>query len=100
VITLDEIRAFKGVRADSGKEAKHKVVAAFKSVFLRGDPTEDQRLLVLAELSEKTEYFEICEDVDHGTLATHNAKRAMFAHIVSLAFMPGDEVAKLAKTET
>lgn len=90
MITLDAIRDLKGVRAESDAEAADKVIRAFGSVFLKGDASEDQRLLVLAELARKTGYFHICEDVGYGELATHNAKRAMFAHLVSLTFAAVD----------
>ena len=90
MISLDAIRDFTGVRADTDDEAAQKVVMAFRSVFVKGDATEEQRLIVLAELARKTSYFDICEEVGHGELATHNAKRAMFAHLVSLAFEKGD----------
>ncbi len=86
MISLDAIRDFAGVRAETDAEAAGKVVMAFKSVFLKGDATEAQRLLVLAELARKTGYFEVCEDLGYGELATHNAKRAMFAHLAALTF--------------
>lgn len=85
-ISLDAIRDFAGVRAETDAEAADHVISAFKSVFVKGDATHNQRLLVLAELARKSGYFEICEELGHGELATHNARRAMFAHLILLTF--------------